>query len=123
MKRVIGFLAIVGIAGALSSCGMNYAVTGNYNLNTTQVQLSTNNYQIINRVSGSADVSYVLMIGGLSKQQLYENAYAAMMAKADLKSGSRAITNVVTEEQVGGFVPFYFTRTVTVSANIIEFTR
>jgi hypothetical protein len=111
------------ITATLSSCGMNYAVTGNYNLNMTQVQLGNNNFHVVDSLTGSSSVSYVLFIGGLSADQLYHNAYAEMMKKADLKSGSRAIANVVTEEQVAGFVPFYFTRTITVSANIIEFTR
>lgn len=122
MKRLIALLLLLLVTATLSSCGANYAVTGNYNLNTTQVQLASNNYQIINKVSGSADVSYICMIGGLSKEQLYENAYSAMMANAGLV-GSRAVINVVTEEHIGGFIPFYYTRTITVSANVIEFIK
>ncbi len=94
-----------------------------YNLNNTQVQLGSNNFKFVEHISGSADVSYVLIFGGLSEKQLFDNAYAAMMKKADLANGSRAITNVVTEEHVGGVPPFYYTRTVTVSGNVIEFTR
>ncbi len=111
------------LAAALSSCGINYATTGNYNLNTTQVQLASNNFRVVDTLSGSASVSYIFLIGGLSEHQLYQNAYFEMMRQADMKSGSRAIANVVTEEQVSGFVPIYFTRRVTVSANLIEFTR
>ena len=114
---------MITVLTALSSCGMNYAVTGNYNLNTTQVQLSSANFNVLEKVSGSADVSYVFMIGGINDHQLYENAYSAMMSKANLSKGPRAICNVVTEEQVSGFVPFYYTRTITVSANVVEFTR
>jgi hypothetical protein len=46
-----------------------------------------------------------------------------MMSKADLAKGSRAICNVLTEEQVEGFIPFFYTRTVTVSGNVIEFMK
>ena len=120
MKQRI-LVALVGML--LSSCGMNYAVTGNYNLNNTQVQLAANNFHVVDELSGSASVSYILMIGGLSEKQLYQNAYSEMQRKADMKNGSRAIANVTSEEHIGGVLPFYFTRTVTVSANLIEFTK
>jgi hypothetical protein len=67
-------------------------------------------------------VSYVLVFGGVRKKQLFNNAYANMMDNAEL-SGSKALINIVTEEHVGGVPPFFFKRTVTVSANVIEFTR
>ncbi|MDP4220651.1 MAG: hypothetical protein Q8916_12185 [Bacteroidota bacterium] len=123
MKKIILVLLAALMTVSLVSCGANYAVTGNYNMNNTQVQLSTANFNVVDKVSGSAHVSYVLFIGGIGEHQLYENAYSAMMAKADLSKGSRAIGNVVTEEQVEGFIPFYWTRTITVSANVIEFTK
>jgi len=122
-KIILHLVIALAVTAVLNSCGINYAVTGNYNLNATQVQLSNNNFHVVDTLSGSASVSYILLIGGLGEHQLYENAYFNMIKKADLKSGSRAIANVVTEEQVAGFVPIYFTRTVTVSANIIEFTK
>jgi len=123
MKHILSIIAVMAFAATLTSCGTNYAVTGNYNLNSTQVQLSTNNFHVVDDLAGSSSVTYILMIGGLSDRQLYENAYADMVKKADMKSGSRAITNVLTEEHVGGFLPFYFTRTITVSAKLIEFTK
>ena len=123
MKPTLTLAAVLIVSLSLSSCGVNYATTGNYNLNTTQVQLASDNFRIVDTVTGSASVSYILLIGGLSEHQLYENAYAEMMKHADMRSGSRAIANVLTEEQVGGFAPFYISRTITVSANIIEFTR
>ena len=123
MKNSFKVCLIIATAIGLGSCGMNYAVTGNYNLNTTQVQLATNNFKVVDNLTGTSSVSYVLMIGGMSKEQLYANAYADMMKKADMKSGARAVTNVVTEEQISGFLPFYYVRTITVSANVIEFTR
>jgi len=123
MKIILTLIIATIMTVSLSSCGMNYAVTGNYNLNATQVQLANNNFRVVDSLTGSSSVSYVLFIGGLGADELYHNEYAEMMKKADLKSGSRAIANVVTEEQVAGFVPFYFTRTITVSANIIEFTK
>ena len=123
MKRITTLLSMMFLTSLLSSCGVNYATTGNYNLNTTQVRLASDNFRVVDNLSGSASVSYIFLIGGLSEHQLYENAYADMMKRADMKSGSRAIANVVTEEHVAGFAPIYITRTITVSANLIEFTK
>ncbi|MEP1093592.1 MAG: DUF6567 family protein [Cyclobacteriaceae bacterium] len=122
MKNLIRSLATLAILVFLSSCGVNNALILNHNQNATQVHLSGNNYEIIDKVSGSADVSYVLIFGGLNKTKLYENAYSEMVSSADL-SGSKALVNILTEEHLGGFPPFYYTRTVTVSAHVIEFTR
>jgi hypothetical protein len=59
----------------------------------------------------------------MDKSQLFENAYSDMMKKANLMNGSKAIVNVMTEEQVSGFAPFFIRRTVTVSAHVVEFTK
>lgn len=117
----ISILALV-IAIGFSSCGVSHAFVFNHNQNATQVHLASNNFQVVDKVKGSADVSYVLLIGGLSKKQLYANAYAEMVNSADLE-GSRALVNVLTEEHVGGVPPFFFKRTITVSANVIEFNK
>lgn len=114
------------VAGALllfsTSCGVSTAFVANHNQNSTQVHLADNNYQVIDKVRGSSEVTYVLVFGGMNKKRLYENAYADMVNKAEL-SGSRALINTLTEEHVGGFPPFYYTRTITVSAHVIEFTE
>ena len=121
--KSIKFLFIVTAAVLVSSCGVNGAMILNHNLSTTQVQLSSNNYKVVATVSGSSEVNYVCLIGGLRKRQLYENAYSAMLAKANLLNSSKALVNIVTEEHAGGVPPFYIKRTVTVSANVIEFTK
>ncbi|MBK9980998.1 MAG: hypothetical protein IPP15_01005 [Saprospiraceae bacterium] len=115
----VAFCAIV----FLSSCGINAGVISNLNSNATEVQLSSNNFKVVDKINGSAKVSYVLMFGGMNKKQLFENAYSAMMDKANLNGSARAVINMVTEEHIGGVPPFYYTRTVTVSANVIEFTK
>jgi hypothetical protein len=107
----------------LSSCGINNAMIFNHNQSATQVQLGSNNFKVVQRVNGSASVSYVLIFGGLNKKQLYDNAYTDMVNKANLMNGARALANIVTEEHVGGVPPFYYTRTVTVSAHVIEFNK
>ena len=123
MKKLIFYASILLSALLFTSCGVNTAALLNTNQNVTQVNLSSNNFKIIDRVRGSSEVKYVLLINGISHKQLYANAYADMLEKANLVSGSKAIINVVTEEHFGGVPPFFIVRTVTVSANVIEFQK
>lgn len=108
---------------ALTSCGVNQAFVLNHNQNTTQVQLSGANFRNVGKVMGSDSVSYVLVFGGMKKKHLYEQAYASMLDKADLGAGARAVVNVTTEEHIGGVFPFCYKRTLTVSGQVVEFTR
>ncbi|MES2652638.1 MAG: DUF6567 family protein [Bacteroidota bacterium] len=123
MKKISIYSVLLLLAAFLSSCGIGAALVTNHNQNATEVHLSENNFKVIDQVSGSSEVSYVLGIGGMNKRQLYENAYSTMMKKANLLNGSKAIINVMTEEHVNGFAPFFVRRTITVSAQVIEFTR
>jgi hypothetical protein len=123
MKKILIAAMVLGSLILLNACGISSALVVNDNQNSTQVQLATNNYRVIDRITGSAEVSYVFLIGGMGQRQVYENAYSAMMQKAEMKQGARAIINVMTEENVSGFFPFFHTRTITVSAYVIEFTK
>ncbi len=123
MKKQFQVLAIILVSFLFTSCGVNQAYLLNSNQNNTQVNLSSNNFKVTDKISGSAEVSYILIFGGLNKKKLYENAYSDMMNKANLLNTSKAVINIVTEEHVGGVPPFYFKRTVTVSANVIEFVK
>lgn len=123
MKKICLYAVLLSFTVFLSSCGIGHAVVMNHNQNATEVHLSENNFKVIDQVSGSSEVSYVLAIGGINKKQLYENAYSAMMKKANLLNGSKAVINVMTEEHVSGFAPFFVRRTITVSAQVVEFTR
>ena len=123
MKKIAYLVVIIIVTVIFSSCGMNSAFILNHNQSATNVQLSSNNFKVVDKVSGNAEVKYILMIGGLNKRQLYENAYSAMINKANLLNSSKALINIVTEEHFGGFPPFYYKRTITVSANVIEFTK
>jgi hypothetical protein len=123
MKKLSLILSAVALTAFLSSCGINNAIIVNHNQSSTQVQLSSGNYKVVDRITGSAEVKYICLIGGMKKTQLYENAYAAMVNKANLTGSSKALVNVVTEEHIGGVPPFYYKRTVTVTAHVIEFTK
>jgi hypothetical protein len=123
MKKISIFYVIFLLMVFFSSCGYNAAFISNHNQNATQVQLSGSNFKVVDKVSGSSEVSYIFGIGGMDKRQLFENAYSDMMKKANLMNSSKAIINVMTEEHVSGFAPFYVKRTVTVSAHVVEFTN
>ncbi len=123
MKKIGIYSVLLMVAAFLSSCGIGTARVTNHNQNATEVHLSENNFKVIDQVSGSSETSYVLAIGGMNKRQLYENAYSMMMKKANLLNGSKAIINVMTEEHFSGFAPFFVRRTITVSAQVVEFTR
>lgn len=123
MKKIKIYLALLSIAALLSSCGIGSAIVLNHNQNATEVQLSANNFKVVDQVNGSSETSYVLGIGGMNKTQLYENAYSTMMKKASLLNSSKAIINVTTEEHFSGFAPFFVKRTITVSCQVVEFTR
>lgn len=123
MKKITQYSLLLLLTASLSSCGIGTALVVNHNQNATEVHLSGNNFRVVDQVSGSSEVSYVFAIGGMKKRQLYENAYSTMLKKANLLNGSKAIINVMTEEHVSGFAPFFVKRTITVSAQVIEFTR
>lgn len=122
MKKLTLSLITISLVLFATSCGVNSALVVNHNQNSTQVHLSENNYKIVEKVVGSSEVEYVLFFGGMNKKHLYENAYSNMVNTANL-SGSKALINVLTEEQLSGVPPFYYKRTVTVSAHIIEFIK
>lgn len=123
MKKIGIYSVLLLLTAFLSSCGIGTALVTNHNQNATEVHLSGNNFKVIDQVSGSSETSYVLAIGGMNKRQLYQNAYSMMMKKANLLNGSKAIINVMTEEHFSGFAPFFVRRTITVSAQVVEFTR
>lgn len=121
MKQITA-LSLIFSMFIFTSCGVNYALMLNTNNNTTQVTLSQKNFRIVDKVKGSAEVSYVLAFGGAKKKRLFSNAYFNLVENANLE-GSKALANLVTEEHVGGVPPFYYVRTITVTANVIEFTE
>jgi hypothetical protein len=123
MKKTGIYSALLLLPAFLTSCGIGTGLVTNHNQNATEVHLSENNFNVIEQVSGSSEVSYILAMGGMNKRQLYEKAYSTMMKKANLLNGSKAIINVTTEQHFSGFAPFFVRRTITVSAQVVEFTR
>lgn len=123
MKKIGIHSLLLILAAFLNSCDIGMALVATHNQNATEVYLSGDNFKVIDKVSGSSEMPYLLEIGGLNNRQLYENAYSTMIKNANLLNCSQAIMNVTTEEQVSGFAPFYLKRTITVSAQVVEFTK
>lgn len=121
MKNQLFILFILVSMVGISSCGVGHAYVLNHNQNATQVELSENNFKVVGQVSGSSEVEYIMFFGGIKKRNLYQDAYSKMMEESQLIGKSRAITNITTEEHLGGVPPFYSKRTITVSAHVIEF--
>ena len=116
MKKILG--AIFAIAFSLSSCGLAHlGMPHNVNNNTTNVVLQGGNYEIVQRIEGTATG---LMVFGfvVGNQAVINNARSQMLQSANLIGSSRAIINETTEMVVTfGIVS---RRTVTVSAYVIE---
>lgn len=123
MKKTSILIVTAAIVIFSSSCGVNHAFMLNQNQNATQVHLSNNNFRVVEEVSGSAEVTYVLAFGGMNKQRLYQNAYSEMVKGANLDAGPKALINIVTEEHVGEVPTFFYKRTVSDGANVIEFLK
>jgi len=123
MKKLTFVSTLLILTMAFTSCGVSNAVYVNHNQSATQVLLSNNNYKIIDKVSGSAEMHYVFLIGGTNQRQLFENAYSDMVKKANLINTPRALVHIVNEEHYRGFFPFSFTRRVTYTAHVVEFIK
>lgn len=121
MKKTSKVLMGVALLVGLNACGVNKTWVLNHNQNSTQVHLVENNFKVVGQVKGTADVGYVLVFGGLKRKNLYATAFSDMLKNADLTDGARTLTNVLTEEHLGGVPPFYYKRTITVTATIVEF--
>ena len=106
----------------LSSCGTNLTMFYNSANEMTQVELSENNFTVVERVTGESDNVYILGIGGLSNKDLLSQAKNNMMEKAGLVGTSRAMVNITYDRHVSGFAPFYYEVKVTASGYVVEFT-
>ncbi len=102
-----------------SGCGVNSTIVYNLNSSQTVVELSEDNFEIVDRVSGEAEVGYVLFFGGRKLQALNEAAMADLLNKANL-SGSQALANVTTERYNESYIVYNKIKVI-VSAHVIEF--
>jgi len=118
MKKIVLFSVL---ALLLASCGVTRELSHNVNNHTTQVVLAKNNFKVVEHVKGEASNQYLLIIGG-GKRALVEKARAKMLQKANLVGSSRAVINETVESH-WIFIWVGIQYTVTVSADVIEFTE
>ena len=127
MIKKINKLAIYFIVMMLfNGCGLVPAGSMMHSTNT-QVILSEANYRIINTVKGEATGNFVFGVGPFSGR-LYARAKRNMLDNANLSGGgnkSRALINITTDIQhkylLFLYFPFYFSKTVYLTADVIEF--
>ena len=122
MRKFFSVLLVVSILFSFSSCAIHSGLTNNVNNHTTNVVLTKNNYKIIQKVKGTASGTSVFAIGG-SFNPLIERARAEMLESAGLIGASRAVINETVEINNKSYVGIVNTKTVTVSAYVIEFTE
>ena len=128
MKKLILSLLSIVLLGSMSSCGFYSHLTGNQNQNQTSVVLKEANYRIVENISSEVSQTYIFGMGGLRKQALRENAIDKMLNEArqknpGLMSGSKAIINITTSENVRMITPIYIKRTIMAHGAVIEFTK
>ncbi len=119
MKKLVFYFSMIIL---MSSCVAATGLVSN-NLLTT-VELSEANYKVVDKVSGSATVRYILGLGGNKKNALVAQARSNMLRRAELVGGSRAIVNEIVEEKNQAILgTLIVKKTITVNAHIIEFTN
>lgn len=124
MKNITTKLfALIVIAVLGTSCGVSSALQLNQHASVTNVTLSEANFKVVGRAKGIATQEYILMIGGIDKAGLYANAKADLMNNANLTGTSKALVNITAEEHTSGVPPFYIKRSVTYSADVVEFNQ
>ena len=113
MKKV--YLLFVVLTTILSGCAMHNGYINN------SVALSSNNYIIKGQASGAATATYIFGLGGLDRTAMVAEAKKDMMYNFPLREGEAyANTSVVWKNS---FIFFVKTSKVTISADIIKFTK
>ena len=120
MYRLINIIGCCVIILILNSCGMTRGNLGNEN--STVVNLSKNNFKIIKTAEGEATAHTVLGIFGFNHKDLYNQAKKNLIVNADLNGQSKALINFTVDESTHiGFLGLFNRKTITISAQVIEF--
>ena len=127
MKAIKYFFMCCLVTVLFSSCGIFAGVNTtryvNYVPTHTEVRLLDNNFKVVGIAKGEWSATYVLGIGGFSKQSLLNSAISDMYEKANL-TGSQTIINVTSAVSTKTIIwGLYTQRTAVVTGTIIEFTE
>jgi len=115
-------LAIIAIAAMLTGCGVTGFNAANVEETQTQVKIAEGNFRVIKNVEGFSSATYILGIGGLSKEATRENAVADMFEKTHL-TGSQTIANIHTKQHIASFLGLYIRVSYYAYGQVIEFNR
>ena len=115
------FILILLVASVATSCALMSGAT----TNITNVSLEKNNFKVLDRLSGDAQATYFLGIGGNAHYGLVGEAKSNMISKSNASNSGKALafaneTVDVQQKFVLGIIRIV---TVTVSADLIEFTN
>ena len=122
MKNYYKLFTILFVSLYLSSCVSILDIFDNYG--RSEVQLNQANFKIVEQVSGSATVTYILGFGGNKANSLVGKARSNMLRKVDMIGKSMGIVNE-TIEYKDQFIlgTLIYRRTFTITAHVIEFTK
>lgn len=121
MKKLKLLLVLCISAILFSSCaGFNSTIYPKESPAHTQVLLQENNFRVIKTVEGEWSATYILGIGGLSKESLLNSATSNMYKNAQL-TGSQTIINITSVVSSKTILGIYTKKTAIVSGTIIEF--
>lgn len=116
MKRLIIFVYCLIIAVFFTACAINNSM-----LIAPSASINKSNFKIVKNVIGTSKSSYILGIGGLNQNGLINEAKLQLYENAKLKN-NQLIGNVTLDEKITYiFTPIYYSKTVIMTADIIEF--
>ena len=103
----------------LSSCAIHFGAL------QSSVSLNQANFKVVKTASGSAQTKVVFGIGGLKQEALVAEARKDLTAKANLTE-EQVLANLTMDYKTTfypAYLPVMLIQKVTITADIIEFTR
>lgn len=88
----------------------------------TNIELSGNNFKVLDSVTGKASADYIVGIGP-DEQNLFEQARKNMIGNANIIGSSKAIINLTTDVKYKSVLLIWTRKTVYISGDVIEFTE
>jgi hypothetical protein len=114
-KNLLHFAFTIFAISLFSSC----AIHDGYMVNSAS--LSSNNFTFVKRdASGTTTATYILGIGGLSRQSLVDVAKKNLLMVYPLKD-NQTLVNLTVNWKDTYVLPFAITKRCTVTADIVEF--
>lgn len=112
MKK-LSFLIFLSIL--LTSCAAG--LSGNF---SGSAALTQKNFSYVKNVKGTSQATYILGIGGLSREALAKEAKESMLSKTPLKD-NQALANVTVDYKNSSFIGIVATVKCVITADIVEF--